>query len=80
MICVEVLEDGSIVYQTPQPVEVSGCSFVLLSSGDAVSPLHLTTEQGAQISVAIIGVWAVAMVVRILIRSLNVDDNQGEST
>lgn len=80
MICVEVLEDGSVVYQSPQPVDVADCAFVLLSSGDAVSPLHLTTEQGAQISIAVIGVWAVAMVIRILIRSLNVDENQGEST
>lgn len=79
MICVQVLEDGSIVYQSPQPVDVSGCSFVLLSSSDAVSPFHLTTDQGAQISLAVVGVWAVAMVVRMLIRALNVDDN-GEST
>lgn len=79
MICVEVLDDGSLVYQSPQPVDVAGCSFVVLSAGDAASPFHLTTEQGAQISLAVVAVWAVAMVVRMLIRALNVDDN-GEST
>lgn len=75
MICVEVLQDGSVVYQSPQSADVSECAFVLLSSAESVSPFNLTTDQGAQISVAVVGVWAVAMVVRMLIRALNVDEN-----
>lgn len=79
-ICVQVDTDGTIYAVQPQPAEVSACSYVLVS-GDAAlnSPFALTPEQGAQVGGAVLLVWAVAYVFRVLARVLNVDQN-GDST
>lgn len=79
-ICVQVDTDGTIYAVQPQPVEVSACSYVLVS-GDAAlnSPFSLTPEQGAQVGGAVLLVWAVAYVFRVLARVLNVDE-KGDST
>lgn len=79
-ICVQVDTDGTIYAVQPQPAEVSACSYVLVS-GDAAlnSPFALTPEQGAQVGGAVLLVWAVAYVFRVLARVLNVDET-GDST
>lgn len=41
--------------------------------------LSIGAAEGAQIGFAIVGVWAVALAFRLLIRALNVDEIQNES-
>lgn len=77
MLCVAVDGSGAIVVVDPQPVEVSGCSLVVQSAADAVSPFALSPEQGGQISVAILSVWSVAYVFRLFIRTLSTVDELG---
>lgn len=80
MLCVEVLQDGSVFVVDPQPVDTSVCGYVLVSGQQAVtSPWSMTTEQGAQIGGAVLTVWALAFVFRMVIRALNVD-KIGDST
>lgn len=49
-----------------------------LGVGDP-SPLSITPEQGAEIASAILVIWALAYVIRVVIRALNVDE-KGDST
>lgn len=80
MLCVRVLSDGLLAVVDPQPVEVSGCANVLISGAQVVSlsPFALSVEQGAQISVAVIGVWSVAFVVRLLLRVISIEGVRDE--
>lgn len=76
MICVQVGGDGAVYVVDPQPVDVGGCGLVLVGANEiAGSPFALTTEQGAQIGMAIVAVWSVAYVVRALVRVGNVADD-----
>lgn len=77
MLCVEVLSDGSLFAIDPQPVDTIGCAYVLVSGAD-VLPWALTIEQGQQIGVAIITVWAIAFCFRAVARALSTADNQGD--
>ncbi|MBU0601497.1 MAG: hypothetical protein KKD25_03730 [Gammaproteobacteria bacterium] len=71
MICVEQNGEGVLVATNPQPADVSACGMVV-PSGQAVvgNPFALSVEDGAAVSAAIIGVWAVAYVFRIVIQSV----------
>lgn len=65
-----------VVIADPQPADVTTCGSVLASATEiGQSPFALTTEQGAQIGGAILVVWAVAWVARVLIRALNIDEH-----
>lgn len=79
-LCVAVDPNGAVYVVDPQPAETSGCGLVVVSGLEAgSSPWALTPEQGSEIGGAVLLVWALAYVFRILIRSLNVDEN-GDST
>lgn len=67
--CLAQTVDGYLVVQAPQPVDVSTCTAVLLSGPEylaAANPVlrPLTMDQGVQISVAFMLLWAVAFVFR----------------
>lgn len=82
MICIEtIVIDGRqhVVVASPQPADVTTCGQVLASATEiGQSPFALTTEQGAQIGGAILLVWALAWVVRMLVRALNVDGHNNQ--
>lgn len=71
MLCVAQAPDGYVYVVDPQPVSTTECGLVLVSAQEAVSPFVLTAEQGAQISGAILLVWAAAFGFRMLIRQLS---------
>lgn len=80
MLCVAVDVSGSVYVVDPQPVDTSACGLVMVSGLEAhSSPWALTLEQGSQVGGAILAVWALAFVFRVVIRALNVDQN-GDST
>lgn len=80
MLCVAVDSSGSVYVVDPQPVDASACGLVIVSGLEAhSSPWALTFEQGSQIGGAILAVWALAFVFRMVIRALNVDQI-GDST
>lgn len=79
-VCVQVDSNGAVYVVDPQPVDTSACGLVLVSGHEAnSSPWALTPEQGSQVGVAILLVWALAFSFRVVIRALNVDQN-GDST
>lgn len=72
MLCVEASLDGQIFVVDPQPTDTSGCGLVLVSGLEASqSPLSLTVEQASQLGGAILLVWGVAYVFRVLARFLS---------
>jgi len=80
MLCVAVDGSGSVFVVDPQPVDTAACGLVIVSGLEAhSSPWALTLEQGSQIGGAILAVWALAFVFRVIIRALNVDE-KGDST
>lgn len=80
MLCVAVDVSGSVYVVDPQPLDTSVCGLVIVSGLEASSsPWSLTLEQGSQVGGAILAVWALAFVFRMVIRALNVDEN-GDST
>jgi len=80
MLCAVVAPDGAVYVVDPQPADTSACGLVLVSGLEAhSSPWALTLEQGSQVGGAILAVWALAFVFRVVIRALNVDQI-GDST
>lgn len=80
MLCVAVDVSGAVYVVDPQPVDTAACGLVIVSGLEAhASPWALTLEQGSQIGGAILAVWALAFVFRMVIRALNVDQI-GDST
>lgn len=71
-ICVSI--DGSgYVFTTGGELGSQNCPYILMDSQNQIVelyPFNLTVDEGAQISVAILGAWAIAVVFRILIRML----------
>lgn len=79
MQCLTIGEGGALVVQNPQPADLSACEMVVLSGSEAMgNPFALSAEEGATISVAIIGVWAVAFAFRALIQTLSVKGSNHE--
>lgn len=75
MLCVQVVEGGGVVVVDPQPVEVSACGLVLVSGAEAVSsPFSLSAEQGSQVAGAVLALWGLAFVIRMLIRAMSIDE------
>lgn len=80
MLCAVVAPDGSVYVVDPQPADTSACGLVLVSGLEAASsPWSMTPEQGSEIGGAVLLVWALAYVFRVVARALNVDEN-GDST
>lgn len=72
MICVQADANGTVYVVDPQPTDTAGCGLVLVSGLEASqSPLSLTVEQATQIAGAILMVWGVAYVFRVLARFLS---------
>ena len=70
MICLPA--DGSPAYQVASAELCTG--LVAMQPQDVPpNPLYLTTEEGAVISSAVLGVWLVAWAFKQLMRSLNTD-------
>lgn len=68
-LCVQVETDGSVFVVDPQPVDTSACGLVLVSGIEAASsPFSMTTDSAVQIGFAVLSVWAVGYVVRVLAR------------
>lgn len=79
MLCVTTDAGGAVVLVDPQPVDLTTCASVLVSGSDAInSPFALTPEQGSEIGGAILGVWAVAYVFRVIIRAFSIGDESKE--
>jgi hypothetical protein len=75
MLCVQVGAGGVLEAVDPQPAEVSACALVLQSGSDlGNSPWSLTPEQGSEIGGAILAIWGLAYVFRILVRALSISD------
>lgn len=58
----------------PVVIECPGTCTVTVVHELALPPLQLTLEEGGQIAVAIVGVWATAWAFRMFIRTMNVDE------
>lgn len=70
MFCLEQVEGGFVVAD-PQPVEISGCTFLLVQPSELPpSALNLTVEEGAQIAGAIAVVWAIGFAARAAIYAI----------
>ena len=69
MLCAAVASDGTVYVVDPQPVDTSACGLVLVSGIEATSsPFSMTTDSAAQIGFAVLSVWAVGYVIRLLAR------------
>lgn len=89
MQCVQVdvvkLQSGNpangLVLVTPQPSDLSTCQMVVGSYSEMSSELtRLSPTEGAQIAGAILLIWAIAWTIRVIVRTLNVDErNQNEN-
>jgi len=67
MNCVYVDAAGYVRLVDPQPVDVSGCTMVLVSGNSVMNnPFAMTAEQGAQIGGAIAALWVIAGVFRVV--------------
>lgn len=68
MFCVQVSGGGVLAVLDPQPADVSACTAVVLSGAEVqligASPFALSVEEGAQIGVAILVLWASAFLFR----------------
>jgi hypothetical protein len=61
---------------TPQPLTYTNCLEVIASPTDfSSSAFNITAAEGAQLSAAIVAVWAIAFAVRMGIRATNVDES-----
>lgn len=79
MICVQVGADGALQVVTPQPVEVAACGLVVVSGSEAASsPFAISPEQGSQIGGAVLLVWGLAYVFRLVIRAFSIDEVRNE--
>lgn len=79
MLCVEQDISGAIVATSPQPADVTLCPLVLVSGPEsASSPWALTPEQGSEIGGAILAVWGLAYVFRVVARALSIGNESKE--
>ncbi len=80
MICVQVdTNTGALLAVAPQPVDVSSCELIVISGAEwGGNWANLSPENGVQLSVAVLTVWAFGWVCRQAIRAFNVDEKEGE--
>lgn len=81
MICLFQAVDGSIQVVDPQPspVNEANCPYALLSLSE-VRPtfFDVSPHEGGQIAAAILFVWGVGFVFRLLIKALHTGDSSDE--
>ena len=63
--CIDVDSDGYLYITSLDPT-TQACKYILTDS--AVSPFDLSLEEGGQIAAAILAVWAVAFICRLISR------------
>lgn len=79
MFCVQLDTSGYLVAVDPQPVDASTCTLVVTSGSEALnSPFAITPEQGSEIAGAVLVVWALGYVFRLLVRALSTGENPKE--
>lgn len=75
MQCLGVNASFQLEVLSPQPSDLSSCQMVVGSYSEINSDvMQLTPEQGALVAGAILTLWAIAWVFRMLARTLNVGD------
>ncbi len=80
MQCFHTDAAGMLVADSPQPSDLTTCSLVVGSYSEFSSDfVKISPSDGAQIAVAILGVWAVGYVFRLLIRALFIDNDERKS-
>lgn len=71
MRCVVINASGQVVDVSPQPAEITACTFVLAAPSDlTASPFMLSLEDGGLIAAAIILLWSAAFGLRQFRRAL----------
>lgn len=84
MLCVVIdAGTGALVALDPQPIapDATTCPLVVQAYTELSSVVwQLTTEQGGQIATAVLLVWAVAFVFRLLIKTLSIEENHEASS
>lgn len=78
MLCL-VASGGGYVEASPQPVKYTDCNLILATPADvSVNAFSMTAAEGSSLATAIIGLWAVAVVFRILIAMMRGSDGESE--
>jgi len=81
-LCVELSQnpDGSLRLDPTGETDLKACGYVLQSGAEVGnSPLYLSPSQGVEISVAIMGVWAIAWGFKQVVKVLSSGDSQNET-
>lgn len=76
--CVDITQnpDGSLRLEPSSSTDLQACPYVLQSGAEVGnSPLYLTPSQGVEISVAILGVWAIAWGIKQVVKVLSSGDS-----
>lgn len=80
MQCASIYLSGGqnyLVITSPQPADLSTCTYVVGNYSEFSSGLtQISPEQGAQIAGAILLIWAMGWVIRVIARSLNVGEKE----
>lgn len=84
MICITQYTTAGktyLVVVSPQPTDLTTCSLVAGSYQEtfALPIFNITEAQGAEISGAILLVWAIAFGFRMVVKSLNVGNSEKET-
>lgn len=77
-LCVELSQnpDGSLRLDPTAETDLQACAYVLQTGAEVGnSPLYLTPAQGVEISVAILGVWAIAWGIKQVVKVLSSGDS-----
>jgi len=76
MLCLIDMGGGEFVLANPQPPEYKDCTYLLVQPSQLPLELfNITPAEGAQLSAAIVAVWAIAWVVKPFILALRTDEN-----
>lgn len=76
MQCLLDMGAGEFVLADPQPPEYQACTYLLVQPSELPLELfNITPAEGAQLSAAIVAVWAIAWVVKPFILALRTDES-----
>jgi len=82
MLCLTDNGNGFYTVADPQPTNINSCVYLIAQPTEVQSlPWALTVEQGTQLSIAILGLWAVAWCWRAASSTLDSwsgDNNEGD--
>jgi len=82
VICLqENASTGALEAVPVQPSDLSSCGLVAGSFSEFSSPsiFEIDAAAGAQIGAAIVLVWSIGLVFRLIVRALSVDSSSGEN-